>query len=151
MRTINGKLIIQEQQQLDILQQQAQGILQRCDSLESKSTNLQEQAQGIIQCCDSLESKFTAMHQQQSTKYLQEISTIKLSIQKLDNRLTSLEQNISKQIKTLLISFLVINFSGIIGFISPWFWFYIRNQDKFHDAKPVKYSESTQLYRSKNY
>jgi hypothetical protein len=145
MRTINGKLIIQEQKQLDILQEQTLDIIQHCDSLESKVAILQQQSQGVIQCCDSLEPKFTAMNQQQSIKYLQETSTIKLSMQKLDNRLTSLEQNISKQIKSLSIRFLVINFSFFVGFISPWLWSYISNQDKSHDTKPVKISESTQL------
>ncbi len=124
MRTINGKLIIREQKQLDILQEQTKEIIQRCDSLESQ---------------------FTAMNQQQNTKYLQETSTIKSCTQKLDNRLTCLEQNISKRVKSLLLSLLIVNISATVGFFSSWFRL-INHQHKFHDVKPQKIAQSIQLY-----
>lgn len=130
MRTINGKLIIREQKQLEILQEQTKEIIQRCDSLESQ---------------------FTAMNKQQNTKYLQETSTIKSCTQKLDNRLTCLEQNISKRVKSLLLSLLFINISATVGFFSSWFWLHINHQQKFHDVKPEKITKSTQLYRYEKY
>ncbi|AVH68244.1 hypothetical protein [Nostoc sp. 'Peltigera membranacea cyanobiont' N6] len=121
MQTVNGKLITKEQGQIDEIQQQTEGIIQRYQNLESQ---------------------FTAINQQKDVKYLQEINSVKVYLQKLDKRLNLLEQNISNQAK----NFLYLKIGVAIGLVGLWFWFGMNNQPAHHENKPKKYTESIQLH-----
>ncbi len=125
MQTVNGKLITKEQGQIDAIQQQTQGIIQRYQNLESQ---------------------FTAINQQKDAKYLQEINAVKVYLQKLDKRLNLLEQNVSNQAK----NFLYLKIGVAIGLVGLWFWFGINNQPANHEIKPKKYAESIKLEQDSN-
>ncbi|MDZ8258491.1 hypothetical protein [Nostoc sp. ChiQUE01b] len=125
MQTVNGKLITKEQGQIEAIQQQTEGIIQRYQNLESQ---------------------FTAINQQKDAKYLQEINAVKVYLQKLDKRLNLLEQNVSNQAK----NFLYLKISVAIGLVSLWFWFGMNNQPAHHETKPKKYTESIQLHHDSN-
>ncbi|MEH1788523.1 MAG: hypothetical protein V7L23_23805 [Nostoc sp.] len=122
MQTLNGKLISQEQGQIDAIKQQTEGIIKRCQNLESQ---------------------FTAINQQKDAKYLQDISAVKIYLQKLDKRLNLLEQNLSTQAKNLL----YLKISIAIGLVGLWLWLGMNNQPAHHEIKPKKYVESIQLRR----
>ncbi|MGF1979768.1 MAG: hypothetical protein RMY30_029860 [Nostoc sp. CmiSLP01] len=121
MRTINGKLITQEQNQLDTIKQQTQTMIQHYQHLES-------QVNTIIQ--------------QQNPKNLQEINTVKTHLQKLDRRLNSLEATASKQFT----QFVIINIFSMIGLIGFWFWFEMSNQPTYQKNKAQTHAESIELY-----
>jgi uncharacterized coiled-coil protein SlyX len=125
MQTVNGKLITKEQSQIDEIQQQTEGIIQRYQNLESQ---------------------FTAINQQKDAIYLQEVNTVKIYLQKLDKRLNLLEQNISNQAK----NFLYLKISVVIGLVGLWFWFGMNNQPAHHETKPKKYTESIQRHHHSN-
>ncbi|OYE00219.1 hypothetical protein [Nostoc sp. 'Peltigera membranacea cyanobiont' 232] len=125
MQTVNGKLITKEQGQIDEIQQQTEGIIQRYQNLESQ---------------------FTAINQQKDAKYLQEVNTVKVYLQKLDKRLNLLEQNISNQAK----NFLYLKIGVAIGLVGLWFWFGMNNQPAHQENKPKKYTESIQLHHHSN-
>ena len=125
METVNGKLITKEQGQIDAIQQQTEGIIQRYQNLESQ---------------------FTVINQQKDVKYLQEINAVKIYLQKLDKRLNILEQNVSNQAK----NFLYLKIGVVIGLVGLWFWFGMNNQPAQYETKPKKYTESIQLYHHSN-
>ncbi|QKQ73468.1 hypothetical protein [Nostoc sp. TCL240-02] len=120
MQTLNGKLVNQEQGQIDLIKQQTEGIIQRCKNLESQ---------------------FTAINQQKDTTYLQEINAVKIYINKLEKRLNFLERNILNQAKQLL----YLKIGVAIGLVGLWFWLGMNNQPANHEIKPKKYVESIQL------
>ncbi|GAB1541982.1 hypothetical protein NUACC21_46550 [Scytonema sp. NUACC21] len=123
MRTINGKLINQEANQLDGITQQTQRMIQHCQHLES-------QVNTIIQ--------------QQHPKNLQEINTVKLHLHNLDRRLNSLESATNRKFS----QFVIINVFTIIGLFGFYFWFEMNNQPTYQKNKPYKYAEFIELYLS---
>lgn len=120
MQTINGKLIGQEQSQLNTLKQQTQNVIQRCQHLESQ---------------------ITTVSQQQNTQYYQEINTVKNYVQKLDKKLIYLEQTVSKQFTR----FVLMNICGAIGLIGLWFWLEINSQPTYKKNKAQQHTHSIEL------
>ncbi|WP_315788301.1 hypothetical protein [Fischerella sp. JS2] len=122
MTTINGKLIVQEANQLD--------------SIKRKT----EELQGNYQ---NLELQISAIAKQNNTKHLEEIDSVKRYIQKLDKKLTYLEETISNQTKQLLL----LKVCGAVGLVGLWFWFGMNNQPQYHKTKPFKHAESLELIK----
>ena len=114
MRTINGKLITQEQNQLDTIKQQTESIIQRCKNLELQ---------------------FISVNQQKDARYLQEMNAVKSYLEKLDKRLSFLEQHVSNQAKKTLYR----NIGAALGLVGLWFWFGMNNQPAHHETKPQKH------------
>jgi hypothetical protein len=122
MTTVNGKLIAQEQNQLD--------------TIKRKTEDLQGRYQ-------NLELQISAIAKQNSTKYLEEMDSVKRYIQKLDKKLTYVEETISNQTKQLLL----LKVCGAVGLVGLWFWFGINNQPQYQKSKSFKSVESIELIK----
>lgn len=120
MQTINGKLIAQEQNQLNTLKQQTQSIIQRCQHLESQ---------------------ITTISQQQNTQYLQEINAVKNYVNKLDKKVIYLEQTVSQQFKKLVL----MNICSAIGLIGLWFWLGNNVQPTHQKSKAQQHSQLIEI------
>lgn len=119
MQTINGKLIAQEQNQLNTLKQQTQSVIQRCQHLESQ---------------------ITTISQQQNTQHSHEINAVKNYVNKLDKKLNYLEQTVAKQFT----KFVLINICGAIGLIVLWFWLGNNTQPTYQKNK-AQHTQSIEL------
>jgi hypothetical protein len=122
MTTVNGKLIAQEQNQLD--------------TIKRKTEDLQGRYQ-------NLELQISAIAKQNSTKYLEEMDSVKRYIQKLDKKLTYVEETISNQTKQLLL----LKVCGAVGLVGLWFWFGMDNQPQYQKNKSLKHVESLELIK----
>ncbi|WP_414584871.1 hypothetical protein [Scytonema sp. PCC 10023] len=124
MKTVNGKLINQERNQLEELTQRTEKIILRCDSLESQ---------------------VTAISKQDYTQYLQkvyqEVNSAKSYLQKLDKRIGLLEEVALKQAKQLLF----LKISSVIGLVGLSFMFYMNYQPEYDNNQPQKHAESIEF------
>lgn len=116
MRIINGKLIHRGTNEFEEIIQKTETINQRCDYLET----------------------------QYLQKFNQEVYSNKSYVQKLEQRIDSLENMTSTQGKQL--SFLKI--SGVIGLLSLWLIMSIGNQAKNEKSKPEMHSEIVELIQA---
>jgi hypothetical protein len=120
MQTVNGKLVAQEQNQLDTVKQQTQAMLQHYENLELQ---------------------VVSMIQQKETKHLQEVKNIKTCLQNFDKRLLLLEHTVSKQTKKIF----WINFCSALGLVCLLFLLGVNNQPEHKKSKAHKYSEFIQV------
>lgn len=99
MRTINGKLITQDKQNLDNLKHQTANMMQNYQDLETQIA-------------------------EQNVKHLQDINAMKSHLNTLDKRCILLEESITRQFN----QFVAINLCSVIGLVCLWFWFNTSNQ-----------------------
>lgn len=123
MQTINGKLIIQEQNELTIVKQQNQAVLQQCQNLEVQVSNIL---------------------QQHGNKCSLEINNFKSQIQTIDKRMISLEQRLLKRYRQMLLT----NFCILFGILGLWFWTANNTQPTQNKHKPQKYTELIEIHFS---
>jgi predicted nuclease with TOPRIM domain len=116
MTTVNGKLVAQEQNQLDTIKRKT------------------EELQGRYQ---HLELQVTALAKQNSTKHLEEMGIVKSYLQKLDKKLNTLEETISNQAKQLLF----LKVCSALGLVGLCLWFGMNNQPQYHKTKSFKHAE----------
>ncbi|WP_169218139.1 hypothetical protein [Brasilonema sp. UFV-L1] len=124
MKTVNGKLINQEFNQLEELTQKTEKIIGRCESLESQVTVLSKQD-----------------YTQYLQKVTQEVISAKSYVQKLDKRIGFLEEMTSKQAKQLLF----LKISSVIGLVGLSFLFSMKNLPEYDNNQPQQHTESTEL------
>ncbi|MBW4592504.1 MAG: hypothetical protein KME46_06180 [Brasilonema angustatum HA4187-MV1] len=124
MNTVNGKLINQEQSQLEELTQKTETIIRRCEFLESQVTDLSRQD-----------------YIQYLQKVNQEVNSAKFYLQNLDKRIGFFEEMTSKQTKQLLF----IKISSVVGLVGLSFMFSTNHLPEYNNHQSQQHTESTEL------